>query len=101
MMHFFLANNRDNLIERCKVKVAARPQRAATTEQLANGVPLFLDQFTRTLEAEEGGKTHRGTRHTAPPNLPPMFGQACFQLSVAKRPIFPRSDILIGEPTEE
>ena len=56
MMHSFLANNRDELIERCKAKVAARPQRAVTTEQLANGVPKFLDQLIRTLEAEEGGR---------------------------------------------
>ncbi len=56
MMHTFLTNNRAELIERCKGKVAARPQRAATEEQLANGVPMFLDQLTRTLEAEEAGR---------------------------------------------
>jgi len=56
MMYSFLAHNRDELIKRCKDKVAARPQRAATTEQLANGVPKFLDQLIRTLEAEEGGR---------------------------------------------
>jgi len=55
-MYSFLAHNRDELIKRCKDKVAARPQRAATTEQLANGVPKFLDQLIRTLEAEEGGR---------------------------------------------
>lgn len=52
MMHSFLMNNRDELIARCKTKVAQRPRRAATSQQLANGVPLFLDQLTRTLEAE-------------------------------------------------
>ncbi len=56
MMHTFLTNNRTELIQRCKQKVAARPQRAATEEQLANGVPLFLDQLTRTLEAEDAGR---------------------------------------------
>ena len=56
MMYSFLAHNRDELIKRCKDKVAARPQRAATTEQLANGVPKFLDQLIQTLEAEEGGR---------------------------------------------
>ena len=55
MMHTFLTNNRDDLIARCKAKVAARPQRAASEVQLANGVPMFLDQLTRTLEAEELG----------------------------------------------
>ena len=52
MMNDFLANNRDELIERCKAKVALRPRRDATEEQLKNGVPLFLDQLTRTLRAE-------------------------------------------------
>ena len=56
MMHTFLTNNRTELIQRCKDKVAARPQRAATEEPLANGVPMFLEQLTRTLEAEDAGR---------------------------------------------
>jgi hypothetical protein len=52
-MHTFLANNRDELIARCKAKVAQRPYRQATEEQLKNGVPLFLEQLRRTLQAEE------------------------------------------------
>ncbi|NPC55592.1 HAMP domain-containing histidine kinase [Caenimonas sp. S4] len=53
-MSRFLANNHDELVERCKAKVALRPRRAATAEQLSNGVPLFLAQLQKTLEAEEG-----------------------------------------------
>jgi signal transduction histidine kinase len=53
MMHDFLANNRDELIERCKTKVSRRPRRHATEDQLKNGVPLFLEQLTRTLAAEQ------------------------------------------------
>jgi len=52
-MHRFLFNNRDELIARCKAKVAQRPLRAATDKQLAHGVPMFLDQLTRTLAAED------------------------------------------------
>jgi signal transduction histidine kinase len=52
-MHRFLSNNRDELIARCKVKVAQRPKREATDPQLAHGVPMFLDQLTRTLAAED------------------------------------------------
>jgi signal transduction histidine kinase len=48
-MHNFLANNRGELIARCKAKIAHRPRRAATEEQLRNGVPLFLEQLLRTL----------------------------------------------------
>jgi signal transduction histidine kinase len=55
-MHHFLLNNREELIARCKHKVAQRPRRAATAQQLEHGIPLFLDQLIRTLEAEEGGR---------------------------------------------
>jgi signal transduction histidine kinase len=55
-MHNFLLHNRDELIARCKSKVAERPRRDATTGQLANGVPLFLSQLIRTLQAEEDGQ---------------------------------------------
>jgi hypothetical protein len=59
MMYRFLENHRAELIERCKTKVAARPQRAATEVQLANGVPMFLEQLTRTLKAEEEGRSEQ------------------------------------------
>ena len=62
MMHNFLANNRADLIARCKVKVALRPERVATEEQLQNGIPTFLDQLTRTLQAEQGGESEESVR---------------------------------------
>jgi hypothetical protein len=52
MMSDFLAQHRDELIGRCISKVAKRPFRLATTSQLRNGIPLFLAQLQRTLEAE-------------------------------------------------
>jgi signal transduction histidine kinase len=61
-MHAFLSNHRDELIARCKAKVAQRPKRAATAAQLANGVPLFLEQLTKTLEAEEQGDAGKSLR---------------------------------------
>ena len=61
-MHVFLANNRDELIARCKAKVAQRPRRAATEEQLRNGVPLFLEQLCRTLVAEAEGQAGESLR---------------------------------------
>lgn len=54
-MHMFIANNRAELLARCKAKVAQRPHRQATEAQLSNGVPLFLEQLLQTLQAEEGG----------------------------------------------
>jgi signal transduction histidine kinase len=65
-MHEFLRNNRDELIARCKYKVSKRPQRAATEQQLANGVPLFLDQLTRTLKAEEANEDSESMRISGP-----------------------------------
>ena len=53
MMHEFLFNNRAELIERCRTKVAQRPSRAITKEQLRNGIPLFLDQLIETLKIEQ------------------------------------------------
>ncbi len=61
-MYQFLVHNRDELIARCKDKVAQRPRRSATPEQLEHGIPLFLDQLTRTLEAEEQGLTAASIR---------------------------------------
>lgn len=53
MMHDFLSNNREELIARCKAKVALRARRHATDDQLKNGIPLFIDQLNRTLLAEQ------------------------------------------------
>ena len=66
-MFKFLRNNRDELIELCTQAVARRPKRVATTEQLKNGIPLFLDQLTRTLEAEEIGTPGESVRISGHP----------------------------------
>lgn len=60
MMYRFLTNNRDELIDRCAIKVAKRSERHATAEQLKNGIPMFIDQLTLTLEAEERGGDDAG-----------------------------------------
>ncbi|MGF6780196.1 signal transduction histidine kinase [Paraburkholderia sp. GAS334] len=66
MMHVFLANNRHELIERCRAKVAQRPARAATAQQLQNGVPLFLDQLIRTLRMEQTSEPMDSRRISGP-----------------------------------
>lgn len=53
MLHTFLSNNREDLIRRCRAKVALRPAREASPAQLQNGVPLFLDQLIQTLKIEQ------------------------------------------------
>ena len=62
MMSEFLAAHRDQLIARCTGKVAMRPLRQATQLQLANGIPLFLTQLGRTLEAEQLGSSLESLR---------------------------------------
>jgi len=65
-MRNFLTHNREELVSRCKSKVAQRPRRAATEQQLANGIPLFLDQLIRTLAAEEADKPEDSIRISGP-----------------------------------
>jgi signal transduction histidine kinase len=62
MMSTFLANNHDDLIAHCRSKVVKRPQRDASSLQLSNGVPLFLDQLRQTLRAEEGNQEAESMR---------------------------------------
>lgn len=62
MLHNFLSNNRDELIARCVDKVAQRPQRNASEKQLRTGIPMFIDQLTQTLQAEQEGKPASGLR---------------------------------------
>ncbi len=52
-MHEFLSANRQNLIDRCRTKVAQRNAPAATKYELEHGIAHFLDQLIETLQAEE------------------------------------------------
>lgn len=52
MMHEFLTANRDELIARCRVKVALRSPPGLPEEELANGVTVFLGQLIKTLRLE-------------------------------------------------
>ncbi len=53
MLHEFLTKNRLELIERCRSKVAAIAAPRATPVELEHGIPLFLDQLIKTLQAEQ------------------------------------------------
>lgn len=67
LMHTFLAENRDELLARCKAKVSRRPHRSATDEQLSSGVPLFLEQLIRTLCLEAGNEAAIAVSVSGPP----------------------------------
>jgi signal transduction histidine kinase len=53
MLHEFLLTNRNDLIDRCRLKVAQRPMPKATAAELEHGIPLFLDQLVKTLRLEQ------------------------------------------------
>jgi signal transduction histidine kinase len=52
MLHEFLADNRSELVARCRAKVATR-EHSAAEELLKNGVPMLLEQLIRILRAEQ------------------------------------------------
>ena len=49
MLHEFVAENRAEIIRRCRAKVAARSAPAPTKAEIEHGVPVFLDQLVTTL----------------------------------------------------
>ncbi|MCA1582283.1 MAG: HAMP domain-containing histidine kinase [Acidobacteria bacterium] len=53
MLNEFLIANRAELIERCRLKVAQRPDPGVTEGELRHGIPLFLDQLIKTLQMEQ------------------------------------------------
>ena len=48
-LYDFVDKNRDELIRRCRVKVAARSAPQATEAEIDHGVPLFLEQLAEEL----------------------------------------------------
>lgn len=51
-LHEFITANRNELIARTRAKVAHRPWPSVSTEELENGIPLFLTQLAETLRLE-------------------------------------------------
>src|SRR5688572_2821988 len=52
MLHEFLNSNREELISRCRVKVAKRNTPQPTDAELDHGIPVFLTQLTEILRKE-------------------------------------------------
>jgi hypothetical protein len=65
----FLENNRADLIERTRAKVATRSSPAPNATELEHGVPLFLAQLSATLEEQGSGGTNDSTRASAHPAI--------------------------------
>lgn len=49
MLHQFIAANRDDIIRRCREKVALRSIPPPTKAEIEHGVPVFLDQLAEAL----------------------------------------------------
>ena len=49
MLHEFIASNREEIIRRCRAKVAARSVPLPTEAEIDHGVPVFLDQLRDAL----------------------------------------------------
>ena len=49
MLYEFIAVNRDEIIRRCRTKVASRSVPPPTAAEIDHGVPLFLDQLVEAL----------------------------------------------------
>jgi signal transduction histidine kinase len=54
MLSDFVTAHRDEIIKRCRAKVAARAAPRATQVELEYGIPLFLDQLAAALRTHTG-----------------------------------------------
>ncbi len=55
MLYEFVSLHRDEIIRRCRAKVALRSVPAATPAEIEHGVPLFLDQLVTALHRGQSG----------------------------------------------
>ena len=51
MLHEFISINRDEIITRCRAKVATRSMPPPSEAEIEHGVPLFLEQLVDTLRS--------------------------------------------------
>src|SRR6185436_14078948 len=59
MLHEFLTSHREELIRRCRSKVAKRDAPPVSASELEYGVPLFLDQLVEALRSEQANAAGR------------------------------------------
>ena len=65
MLHEFLSENRDELIERCREKVAQRSP-GAPKRELLHGISPFLEQLVKTLRVEQTSEPMRSRKISGP-----------------------------------
>ncbi len=64
----FVLDNRQELINRTRAKVAKRSSPARTEAEMEHGVPLFLSQLVSALRAEQESEPAQGTLPHPPEN---------------------------------
>jgi hypothetical protein len=74
MLHQFLTQNRQLIIERCRDKVLKRLEHAELSEATDHGVPLFLQQLVYTLQLEQ--TTHIRAADGEPTPAPTDIGRS-------------------------
>ncbi|MDB5925108.1 MAG: histidine kinase, gyrase and HSP90-like ATPase family protein [Betaproteobacteria bacterium] len=75
MLYEFLTENRDELIARCRAKVAKRLAPQASYVELQYGIPLFLEQLIKTLHHENACSFWESHNHSAEsPSRPSATG---------------------------
>src|SRR5450755_4023449 len=57
MLHDFLKTNRAVLIDQCRAMVASRSDAGTPDNELAHGIPIFLDQLIETLTIEQASES--------------------------------------------
>jgi signal transduction histidine kinase len=68
LLHEFLTENRDELVARCRKKVADRAAPNERDETLAFGIGFFLDQLIETLAVEQAPDPARRSRQISGPS---------------------------------
>ena len=66
MLHRFLTANREELIDRCRSKVARRLSSPSTGTEALHGIPEFLDQVVQTLQIEQTSERPRSLDVSGP-----------------------------------
>jgi len=66
MLHEFVTENRQLLIDRCREKVAKRFEPTESESSVETGVPLFLEQLVDTLKSEQTTSARNGDPEPTP-----------------------------------
>jgi hypothetical protein len=66
VLHDFLLANHNELIDRCRSKVAQRSSSDVAADDWEDGIPLFLAQLIKTLEIEQTNRPMRSRKVSGP-----------------------------------